>query len=376
MSEFQQAALSGPAAAPEPARVGVREIETAPESGSAKLLYFSTGPSNRMSNVRRMIEQVAGLTTNVLMTGESGTGKERAARYIHALSPRRDMPFVSVNCGAIPADLLESELFGHDKGAVTGAISSRVGRLAAAEGGTLFLDEIGGQPVQIKLLRVLQDRAYERIGSNRRRSCDVRIIAATHRDLEDAVRHGTFREDLFYRLDVFPIELPPLRDRIDDLPYLVQNILERCGQLGLEKIKLSPGAVRILEQYDWPGNIRELANLMERLCVLYPGGEVTITHLPTPYTANVPLRNSDRVGVAATRPSGAQPQDFDLPSEGISLKAYLANVEIALIRRALYKSDGVIAHAARRLQIRRTTLAEKMKRYGITAGAGQENQQI
>jgi sigma-54 specific flagellar transcriptional regulator A len=375
MSEFHQAApQQRPDAAPEPTPIDTREIQAPADSGPAQVLYFPTGPSNRMTNVRRMIEQVAGFTTNVLITGESGTGKEWAARYIHALSPRQDSPFVPVNCGAIPADLLESELFGHEKGAFTGAISARVGRFEAAEGGTLFLDEIGDMslPMQVKLLRVLQERVYERVGSNRSRPCDVRIIAATHHDLEDAIRQGKFREDLFYRLNVFPIELPSLRDRIDDLPDLAANILERCGESGLDKIDVSPGALRVLKHYAWPGNIRELANLMERLCVLYPGGKVDIAHLPTRYTANAPLRNSDRAGVAATRASGPQPQDFELPSEGMPLKAYLENVEVALIRRALHESNGVIAHAARRLQIRRTTLAEKMKRYGIAAGPAQE----
>jgi len=336
---------------------------------TADALYFPTGSSQRMRNVRRMIEQVAGFTTNVLITGQSGTGKERVARYIHAMSPRAGKPFVPVNCGAIPADLLESELFGHEKGAFTGAISARVGRFEAAEEGTLFLDEIGDMslPMQVKLLRVLQERVYERVGSNKSRPCDVRIIAATHRDLEEAIRDGKFREDLFYRLNVFPIELPALRERLDDLPELVANILKRCAGSDLKPIEVSPGALRVLKHYDWPGNIRELANLMERLCVLYPGGQVDIANLPTRYTANAPLRDSDRESVATTRASGPQPQDFDLPSEDLSLKDYIENVEIALIRRALHDTDGVIAHAARRLRIRRTTLAEKMKRYGISA---------
>jgi sigma-54 specific flagellar transcriptional regulator A len=319
--------------------------------------------------VRRLVEQVAGFNTNVLITGESGTGKEWAARYIHALSPRRDQPFVPVNCGAIPADLLESELFGHEKGAFTGAIAARVGRFEAAEGGTLFLDEIGDMslPMQVKLLRVLQERVYERVGSNRSRSCDVRIIAATHRNLEEAIRAGKFREDLFYRLNVFPIELPPMRERKEDLNELVENILGRCAGAGLSPVKLSGGALRILRCYEWPGNVRELANLMERLCVLYPGQQVDIPQLPARYTENAPLREADRVEVAKQHATGPQPQDFDMPSEGIPLKAYLENIEVSLIRRALHETNGVVAHAAQRLQIRRTTLAEKMKRYGISA---------
>ena len=241
---------------------------TAPVASS----YFPTGHSTRMTNVRRLIEQVAAFNTSVLITGESGTGKEWAARYVHELSPRADKAFVPVNCGAIPAELLESELFGHEKGAFTGAISTRIGRFEAAEGGTLFLDEIGDMslPMQVKLLRVLQERIYERVGSNRPRPCDVRIIAATHRNLEAAIRDGSFREDLYYRLNVFPIELPPLRERLEDLPDLIANILERCRATGLSPVHMTPGAVRILKHYGWPGNIRELANLLERLCVLYP----------------------------------------------------------------------------------------------------------
>jgi sigma-54 specific flagellar transcriptional regulator A len=274
-------------------------------SKDAPAVYFPTGGSNRMTSVRRLIEQVAGFTTNVLITGESGTGKEWAARYIHQLSPRRDKLFVPVNCGAIPPDLLESELFGHEKGAFTGAISARVGRFEAAEGGTIFLDEIGDMSLgmQVKLLRVLQERVYERVGDNRSRPCDVRIVAAPHRDLEEAIKEGDFREDLFYRLNVFPVELPALRERSDDIDSLVANILSRCAQSDIQPVEILPGAIRVLKQYDWPGNIRELANLIERLCVLYPGGRVDIADLPTQYTARARLRESDRKDVAETRAS-------------------------------------------------------------------------
>jgi sigma-54 specific flagellar transcriptional regulator A len=322
-----------------------------------------------MAVVRRLIEQVAPFNTNVLITGESGTGKEWAARYLHALSPRHDRPFVPVNCGAIPADLLESELFGHEKGAFTGAIAARVGRFEAAEGGTLFLDEIGDMslPMQVKLLRVLQERVYERVGSNRSRTCDVRIVAATHRNLEEAIRSGRFREDLFYRLNVFPVELPPLRERKEDLEELISVLLERCRELGQQPVRLTAGALRILRCYDWPGNIRELANLMERLCVLYPGQSVDIAGLPRRYTVHAPLREADREAIASSAAAGPQPQDIELPTGGVPLKDYLENIEIALIRRALIQSEGVVAHAAEQLQVGRTTLAEKMKRYGIVA---------
>lgn len=332
-------------------------------------VFFPTGTSHLMNRVRQLITQVSDFTTNVLITGESGTGKEWAARYMHELSPRRDEPFVPVNCGAIPSELLESELFGHEKGAFSGAVATRMGRFEVAEGGTMFLDEIGDMSLsmQVKLLRVIQERVFERVGSNRSRSCDVRIIAATHRNLEQAILDGNFREDLFYRLNVFPIELPALRDRTDDIDALIENILNRCSQNGLQPAEITPGAVRVLKQYDWPGNIRELGNLVERLCILYPGESVDITQLPTRYTSKAVLRESDLKDVASTRASGPQPQDFDLPAEGMPLKTYLENVEIALIRRALYQANGVAAQAARQLQIGRTTLAEKMKRYKIPA---------
>ncbi|MBW7931417.1 MAG: sigma-54-dependent Fis family transcriptional regulator [Gammaproteobacteria bacterium] len=360
------------AAEPVPGRVaGNDPLLDAHAIARARRLYFPTGQSPRMTVVRRLLEQVAPFNTNVLITGESGTGKEWAARYLHALSARHEAAFVPVNCGAIPAELLESELFGHEKGAFTGAIATRVGRFEAAEGGTLFLDEIGDMslPMQVKLLRVLQERVYERVGSNRSRSCDVRIIAATHRNLEEAIREGRFREDLFYRLNVFPIELPPLRERKEDLSELAMNILERCRDAGQQPVTLTGGALRILRCYDWPGNIRELANLMERLCVLYPGQPVDIPNLPSRYTADAPLREADREIVSQRGAAGPQPQDFELPTEGMPLKDYIENIEIALIRRALLDAGGVVAHAAQRLQIRRTTLAEKMKRYGIQATA-------
>ncbi len=351
------------------ADVAAQSASQGPPAGGAMAGHFPTGQSPRMRHVRHLVEQVAGFNTSVLVTGESGTGKEWVARYVHGLSSRAGKAFVPVNCGAIPADLLESELFGHEKGAFTGAIATRVGRFEAAEGGTLFLDEIGDMslPMQVKLLRVLQERTYERVGSNRPRHCDVRIIAATHRNLEAAIRDGSFREDLYYRLNVFPIELPPLRERLEDLPDLIGNILERCAVTGLERVQITPGAVRILRHCPWPGNIRELANLLERLCVLHPGGVVDIPQLPTRYTEAAPLRESDRQQVAAARAAGPQPQDIEIPAGGLPLKEYLEQIEVALIRRALHEADGVIAHAADRLQVRRTTLAEKMKRYGIQA---------
>ncbi len=336
-------------------------------SCDAATRYMPTGETPCMSAVRRLIEQVAGVDTNVLITGESGTGKEWAARSIHHLSPRCEQPFVPVNCGAIPAELMESELFGHEKGSFTGAIASRAGRFEMAEGGTLFLDEIGDMslPMQVKLLRVLQERQYERVGSNRSRPCDVRIVAATHRNLEAMIADGRFRADLFYRLNVFPIEMPALRDRIDDLGLLAANIMQRCERSGLDPVELTPGALRVLRDSPWPGNIRELANLLERLCVLYPGGTVDIGQLPGRFTRNVQIRDSDRHTLEEARSTGPMPQDFGLPGPNMTLKDYLASIERSLILRALNESNGVIAGAARILNVRRTTLVEKMKKYRI-----------
>jgi len=333
-------------------------------------LHFPTGLSLQMEQVRRLLEQVAAFDTNVMITGESGTGKEWAARYLHSLGDRAEQPFVPVNCGAIPADLLESELFGHEKGSFTGAISTRIGRFEAAQGGTIFLDEIGDMslPMQVKLLRVIQERVFERVGSNRSIESDVRIVAATHRDLEAAILDGAFREDLFYRLNVFPVEMPALRNRIEDLPLLIESILHRRSSQGEERIRMTGGALRVLKHYGWPGNIRELSNLLERLCVLYPGGLVDIADLPNRYSASAPLRASDTEAIHAKRATGATPEDFELPGGAVSLKEYLEKVEVALIRQALREASGVVADAARRLKIGRTTLSEKMKRYRLSAG--------
>lgn len=321
--------------------------------------HFPLGESQQMRRVRRLLEQVAEFSTTVLITGESGTGKEWASRYVHDLSSRREQPFVPVNCGAIPDDLMESELFGHEKGAFTGAITARVGRFEAAANGTLFLDEIGDMalPMQVKLLRVIQERLFERVGSNVSRSSDARLIAATHCDLAEAIACGRFREDLYYRLSVFPVELPPLRERIEDLPLLVEHLLARNARAGLEPFRFERSALRALEAHRWPGNIRELANLLERLCILYPGQSVGADRLPP--------RCLDAHGAAPRRPApSATGEQVDL-DRGTSLKDCVENVEIALIRKALLASNGVVAHAAKVLQLNRTTLTEKIRRYGI-----------
>ena len=239
-------------------------------AGGAASVRFPSGPSSAIRAVNALIRKVAQHDSSVLVLGESGTGKEVVARAIHESSPRRNGAFVAVNCGAIPSELLESELFGHEKGAFTGAYASRRGRFEVAEGGTLFLDEIGDMslPMQVKLLRVLQERVFERVGSHQPIRCDVRIIAATHRNLEDCIARGQFRGDLFYRLNVFPIEMPALRERADDLDTLVREFGAANARAGRPTVELSPAAVAALRSYPWPGNVRELGNLIERLSIL------------------------------------------------------------------------------------------------------------
>ncbi len=355
--------------------------------------FRPSGNSRAMRAVHRLIEQVAPFDTNVLILGESGTGKEMVARHVHELSGRATHPFVPVNCGAIPADLLESELFGHEKGAFTGALSTRLGRFEFAEGGTLFLDEIGDMSLQmqVKLLRVLQERSFERVGSNKTIRCNVRIIAATHRDLEAAIIDGRFREDLYYRLNVFPLQMPPLRERLDDLPVLIEHLVQRQGSG--PHIQLDPGALTCLSRNRWPGNVRELSNLLERLAILYPaktvtaadlperyrnvgsmgwfGGDARIDGRPVPIQVVAPLDLSTAVLDDAKLPV---PEDIvdemlegTLPRGGIDLKDHLSAIEVGLIRKALEEADGTVAEAARLLRMRRTTLVEKLRKYRLSA---------
>ncbi|MGH8323535.1 MAG: sigma-54 interaction domain-containing protein, partial [Steroidobacteraceae bacterium] len=244
-----------------------------------------TGTSAAIRDVIALIRQVAAFDSTALVLGESGTGKEVVARAIHDLSPRRGRPFVAVNCGAIPADLLESELFGHEKGSFTGAIAARKGRFEIAEGGTLFLDEIGDMSpsMQVKLLRVLQERVFERVGNHAPIRCNVRIIAATHRNLEDSIVRGTFREDLFHRINVFPIEMPPLRARSEDIPLLVRDLVAHNVAAGRGRLQLSPRALAALALHAWSGNVRELGNLIERLSIVCGGRVVEVRDLPPKY---------------------------------------------------------------------------------------------
>lgn len=343
-----------------------REMQKAKGVRHPELFRSLVGKSRGIQRVRRMIEQVANTDTNVLILGESGTGKEVVARNLHYHSARRGKPFVPVNCGAIPPDLLESELFGHEKGAFTGAICSRQGRFEMAEGGTLFLDEIGDMSLsmQVKLLRVLQERVFERVGSNKSITANVRIIAATHRDLEQDIGSGRFREDLYYRLNVFPIEMPPLRERAEDVPLLVTELNGRIMQEKNTSVRLEPTATQALQCYNWPGNVRELANLIERLAILHPGVSVNFKDLPEKYRSNL--------GTSANSGAKAEGGDAEvnfaptqLTNDGLDLKEHLNNIEYNLIIQALNQTDGVVAHAAGLLRLRRTTLVEKLRKYGV-----------
>ena len=338
-----------------------------------ELFRSLSGTSRATRRIAKMIEQVADTDATVLILGESGTGKEVVARKLHYHSSRRGRPFVPVNCGAIPSELLESELFGHEKGSFTGAINARQGRFELAEGGTLFLDEIGDMSMhmQVKLLRVLQERMFERVGSNKTIHCNVRIVAATHRDLEEAIRAGRFREDLYYRLNVFPIEMPPLRERVEDIPALVSDLISRMEHEKRGSVRLTPAAVAALCHYHWPGNVRELANLIERLAILHPYGVVDVADLPEKFRAGHPGRDESPVTAGAPLAVDVTDRAFAtprLPNDGLDLKEHLSQLEVSLIRQALDQANGVVAHAAQILRMRRTTLVEKLRKYGLARG--------
>ncbi len=346
--------------------------------GSSLGQHRLVGDNQDMQQVRRLIEQVAHSDASVLILGESGTGKEVVAQTLHRQSLRAKRPFVPVNCGAIPPDLLESELFGHEKGAFTGAITARQGRFELAEGGTLFLDEIGDMSLemQVKLLRVLQEKSFERVGGNKTFHSDVRVIAATHHNLEHRVAEGFFRLDLFYRLNVFPIEVPPLRERRDDIPMLVKYTTERLQQGGQRVAQLSTCALTALGAYAWPGNVRELANLVERLNILYPGQQVRARDLPDKYRSNNALVaegvDKEAAEEAILADIGVEERSLPLASpdvqlgDGLDLKDYLRQVEEDLIRKALDDSDWVVARAAKLLKLQRTTLVEKIRKFDIS----------
>lgn len=315
------------------------------------------GQSKLMNEVRTLVAKVAASEANVLILGETGTGKELVARSVHENSDRKNGPFVPINCGAIPAELLESELFGHEKGAFTGAVSGRKGRFELAEGGTLFLDEIGDMPLdmQVKILRVLQEKVFERVGGSKQISTNVRIIAATHQNLEAQVDRNEFRMDLYYRLNVFPIETPPLRDRQDDLPVLIDAMVAQFGS-GDDHISFDEKSIQALKQCEWEGNVRELLNVIERLSVLYPAEVIDVERLPAKYRPSAPCTN-----VATDTPSALNQMD----EEVVDLKMTVQNFEASFIRKALELTAGNVSQAATKLSLRRTTLVEKIRKYDI-----------
>jgi len=312
------------------------------------------GASSSMQEVFSLMGKVLDTDSTVLIRGESGTGKELVARAIHYNGPRRDKPFIAINCAAIPGELLESELFGHVKGSFTGAVSSRPGKFELADRGTIFLDEIGSMSphLQGKLLRAIQEKEVERVGGDRPIKVDARIISATNTDLEKAVRSGSFREDLFYRLNVIPVNLPPLRERLDDIPLLAAHFLKTFNENNSKNIKgLGTGVLDRLAAYGWPGNVRELQNVIERSATLTDGDYIDEDSLPAT------LREADT--------SPARTGTIRMPDTGLDLSKEVERFESALIKQALEKSGGVKSRAARMLNIKRTTLIEKAKRLGI-----------
>jgi transcriptional regulator with PAS, ATPase and Fis domain len=316
------------------------------------------GPA--MQKIFRIVEKVADSDTTIMLNGETGTGKGLIARAIHLASSRKDKPFVQINCGATPEGLLESEFFGYRRGAFTGATSDKPGKFEMAKGGTIFLDEIGDMSadLQVKVLRVLEEGEFERVGGNETIKTDARIIAATHRDLEEEVQKRNFREDLFYRLYVIPIMLPTLKERKGDIPYLVSYFLEEFSQKK-ESVptRVSEEAMKILTNYSWPGNVRELRNLIERLVVLNEGEEITPDNLPEKLKNESAQQTRRRV---------------DVDGEGISFNTAVSEFEKALIISALEKTNWVKNKAAQLLKIKRTTLVEKIKRYNLGKDSGSE----
>ncbi len=313
------------------------------------------GTSEKMIKVFDLVSKIASTDSTVLILGESGTGKELVARAIHGKSRRSRLPFVPVNCGAIPEELLESELFGHEKGAFTGAFRMHTGRFEMAAGGSIFLDEISEMSpnLQVKLLRVLQEKEFERVGGINTIRTDVRIIAATNKNLEEEVEKSRFREDLYYRLNVIPILLPPLRERLSDIPALVKYFIEKnARERSLEVLDINKQVMQHFLNYRWPGNVRELENLIERLSVLCDGNTVTITDLP------------EKILTGHTQASGSS-LGFILPDEGIDLSDTVSEFEKNIIIQALNKTGWVKNRAAKLLNLNRTTLVEKIKKQGI-----------
>jgi DNA-binding NtrC family response regulator len=326
-------------------REGKGELHAADMVGSSPLLL----------EVFRQIREVARHeTATVLITGESGTGKELVARGIHNLSPRRSRPFIDINCGSLPYNLLETELFGHERGAFTDARSRKIGLFEEANGGTIFLDEIGEMDLnlQVKLLRVLEDRRIRRLGGTRNIEIDVRVIAATNRNLQEALLGKAFRDDLYYRLNVFPIHLPPLRERREDIPLLLRSFLNRFSREFNQRIReISRAALDLLMRYHWPGNVRELRNMVERVCIMHHSEIIRPEHLPREIREEAPRREV--------------PFSFDIPPEGIVFEQMVEQIEKEILAQAVAVTGGNIAKTARLLNIPRGTLRYKLEKYAI-----------
>ena len=335
------------------------------------------GESKPISDVFDVVARAAGSQSTVMIYGESGTGKELIARALHMNSPRASKPFIAVNCGAIPHELLESELFGYEKGSFTGAVNTRIGRMELANQGTIFFDEIGDMPtsLQVKLLRVLAEREIDRIGSTKPTPIDIRVITATHRNLEESIKEGSFREDLFYRLNIIPINLPPLRERKTDIPLLADHFLKQFNRTAIPKT-ISDEAMQFLVNYSWPGNIRELANFIERMVVLSIGSTITPRDLPEKVLGDTPKEKwqpleEDEEGNPAQILQQSLRQSFHvgIPEEGINLKKTVEEFEKELLLEALEKTGWVKNKAANLLGLNRTTLVEKLKKMKIVTPA-------
>ena len=335
------------------------------------------GESKPIRDVFDVVTRAAGSQSTVMIYGESGTGKELIARALHMNSPRASKPFIAVNCGAIPHELLEGELFGYEKGSFTGAVNTRIGRLELANQGTIFFDEIGDMPtsLQVKLLRVLAEREIDRIGSTKPTSIDIRVITATHRNLEESIKEGSFREDLFYRLNIIPINLPPLRERKTDIPLLADHFLKQFNRTAIPKT-ISDEAMQFLVNYSWPGNIRELANFIERMVVLSIGSTITPRDLPEKLLGDTPKEKwqpleEDEEGNPTQILQQSLRQSFHvgIPEEGINLKKTVEEFEKELLLEALEKTGWVKNKAAHLLGLNRTTLVEKLKKMKIVTPA-------
>ncbi|MGE4468743.1 MAG: sigma-54-dependent transcriptional regulator [Desulfovibrio sp.] len=324
-----------------------------------------TGESPAIDALRRAIAQVAPTDAWVLITGENGTGKEIVARSIHSGSARAEKPMVAVNCAAIPEELIESELFGHEKGAFTGAESAQAGKFELADKGTLFLDEIGDMSLktQAKILRILQEQRFERVGGRKTMRVNVRVIAATNKDLMAEIQAGNFREDLYYRLKVFPLEVPPLRERAADIPLLIRDFVDNITrQHAFRSLSFSSDAMQALVEYEWPGNVRELKNFVERMLIMYAGREVSVTDLPGE------IRGSGAVRAACAGCRNAESQAADLPEGPVDLKQAKAEFEARLLEAKLREYGGNMTQLAKAVGMERSSLYRKLRQYGIETG--------